>query len=189
MSLGAEREDRQTAADTRLEARIDQRLGSGLRTYIAVAATPDANFREKWGATGGMEIDVASFATLLVDLRHAEYQAASVTVFQPGVRFALRRLGVDATVRIINLWDEDGTRRSGLSGRLDRAFANGATLFAGVATYPDAEAGITRQVHSLFAGGKIPLTQNTSLRAGVDYDRRSATYTRKGASMSIQVRF
>lgn len=189
VSFGAEREDRQTATDTRLEARIDQRLGSGLRTYIAVAATPNANFREKWGVTGGLEVDVASFATLLADLRHAEYQAASVTVFQPGVRIALRRLGVDATVRMINLWDEDGTHRSGVSGRLDRAFSNGATLFAGAATYPDTEAGITRQVHSLFVGGTIPLMQKVSLRAGVDYDRRRATYTRKGASMGIQVRF
>ena len=189
ISLGGEREDRRTATDTRLEARIDQRLGPTLRTYVAVAATPNANFREKWGITGGIEADVANFMTLLADLRHAEYQDASVTVLQPGIRFSARRLGISATIRMINLWDEDGTHRSGFSGRVDRAFPSGATLFAGAATYPDTEAGITKQVHSLFAGGTLPVTQKMSLRAGVDYDRRRDTYTRKGASLGIQVRF
>jgi YaiO family outer membrane protein len=189
LSVGVEREDRRTATDTRFEARIDQQLRPSLRTYVAVAATPNANFREKWGVTGGVEADVASFATLLADLRHAEYQDASVTVFQPGIRITVRKLGLNATVRMINLWDEDGTHRSGLSGRLDRPFSSGATLFAGAATYPDTEAGITRQVHSLFAGGTMPLTQKVLLRAGIDYDRRRATYTRKGASLGIQVRF
>ena len=189
VSFGVEREDRRTATDTRFEARLDQQFGSGLRGYVAVAATPNANFREKWGVTGGVEADVASFATLLADVRHAEYQDASVTVFQPGMRVAVRKLGVNATIRMINLWDEEGTHRSGVSGRLDKAFSSGATLFAGAATYPDTEAGITRQVHSLFAGGTVPLTQKASVRAGVDYDRRRETYTRKGASLGIQVRF
>jgi hypothetical protein len=35
----------------------------------------------------------------------------------------------------------------------------------------------------------MPLTQKVLLRAGIDYDRRRATYTRKGASLGIQVRF
>jgi YaiO family outer membrane protein len=189
ISFGVEREDRRTATDTRFEARLDQQFGSALRGYVAVAATPNANFREKWGVTGGIEADVASFATLLADIRHAEYQDASVTVFQPGMRLTVRKLGVNATVRMINLWDEDGTHRSGVSGRVDKAFSSGVTLFAGAATYPDTEAGITRQVHSLFAGGTVPLTQKVSLRAGVDYDRRRETYKRKGASLGIQVRF
>ena len=70
ISLGVEREDRRTAVDTRIEARLDQRLSLKLRTFIAFAATPNANFREKWGIAGGLEADVTSFAMLLADVRH-----------------------------------------------------------------------------------------------------------------------
>ncbi|HKY82939.1 MAG TPA: YaiO family outer membrane beta-barrel protein [Sphingobium sp.] len=189
VALAAEREDRRMAVDTRIEGRIDQRLGLHARAFVAFARTPDADFREKWGVTGGVEADVASFVTLLADLRHAEYSDASVTVLQPGVRLSARSLGLDATIRMINLWDEQGTHRAGVSGRVDRSFANGATLYAGAATYPDTEAGITRQVHSLFAGAAVPVSGRITLRAGLDYDRRRATYTRKGASLGLQFRF
>ena len=109
--------------------------------------------------------------------------------FAFGVTAKAQKLGLAATVRMINLWDEDGTHRWGVSGRLDRAFSGGATLYAGAATYPDTEAGITRQVHSLFAGATMPIADKVSLRAGVDYDRRRATYRRTGGTLGLQVRF
>lgn len=189
VAFSVEREDRRIFVDTRVDARIDHRFGNKFRTFVAFAMTPNANFREKWGVTAGVEGDVTSFATLLADLRHAEYRDASVTVFQPGVRLAARKLGLDATVRMINLWDEDGVHRWGVSGRLDRTFSGGTAFYAGVATYPDTEAGITRQVHSFFAGATMPVAQRVSIRAGFDHDRRRATYKRTGASLGVQVRF
>ncbi|AMK25450.1 YaiO family outer membrane beta-barrel protein [Sphingobium sp. TKS] len=189
LALAAEREDRQSFTDTRIEGRIDQRIGPHIRAYAALAVTPHADFREKWSASGGIEADVTSYATLLGDLRHAEYRDVSVTTFLPGVRLTAARLGVSATVRMINLWDEQGTPRAGVSGRLDATLNHGATLYAGAATYPDTEAGITRQVHSLFLGGTVPLAERITLRAGLDYDRRRATYTRKGGSLGLQIGF
>ncbi|WP_327754920.1 YaiO family outer membrane beta-barrel protein (plasmid) [Sphingobium sp. SJ10-10] len=189
LALAAEREDRQSFTDTRIEGRIDQRIGPHIRAYAALAVTPHADFREKWSASGGIEADVTSYATLLGDLRHAEYRDVSVTTFLPGVRLTAVRLGVSATVRMINLWDEQGTHRAGVSGRLDATLNHGATLYAGAATYPDTEAGITRQVHSLFLGGTVPLAERITLRAGLDYDRRRATYTRKGGSLGLQIGF
>ncbi|NML90685.1 YaiO family outer membrane beta-barrel protein [Sphingobium sp. TB-6] len=189
LALAAEREDRQSFTDTRIEGRIDQRIGPHIRAYAALAVTPHADFREKWSASGGIEADVTSYATLIGDLRHAEYRDVSVTTFLPGVRLTAARLGVSATVRMINLWDEQGTHRAGVSGRLDATLNHGATLYAGAATYPDTEAGITRQVHSLFLGGTVPLAERITLRAGLDYDRRRATYTRKGGSLGLQIGF
>ena len=189
LAFAAEREDRQSFTDTRLEGRIDQRIGPHIRAYAALAVTPRADFREKWSASGGIEADVTSYATLIGDLRHAEYRDVSVTTFLPGVRLTAARLGVSATVRMINLWDEQGTPRAGVSGRLDATLNHGATLYAGAATYPDTEAGITRQVHSLFLGGTVPLAERITLRAGLDYDRRRATYTRKGGSLGLQIGF
>nr|WP_255326618.1 YaiO family outer membrane beta-barrel protein [Sphingobium sp. EM0848] len=189
LSLSAEREDRQSFVDTRIEGRIDQSFGPHVRAYAAIAVTPHADFREKWGVSGGVEADVTPYATLLADLRHAEYRDVSVTTFLPGIRLTAARLGIGATVRMINLWDEQGTHRAGVSGRLDGSLASGTTLYAGAATYPDTEAGITRQVHSLFLGGTLPLTERIHLRAGLDYERRRATYTRKGGSVGLQIGF
>lgn len=189
LALAAEREDRQSFTDTRIEGRIDQSFGPHIRAYAALAATPHADFREKWGVSGGVEADVTPYATLLADLRHAEYRDVSVTSFLPGVRLTAARLGVSATVRMINLWDEQGTHRAGVTGRLDGALAGGVALYAGAATYPDTEAGITRQVRSFFVGGTVPLAERVTLRAGLDYDRRRATYTRKGGSLGLQIGF
>lgn len=189
LALAAEREDRRSFVDTRIEGRIDEQIGSQIRTYIAVAGTPHADFREKWGISGGIEADAAPFATLLADVRHAEYRDVSVTSFLPGVRLTSKRLDVSATVRMINLWDERGAHRSGVSGRIDGAFSSGATLYGGAAAYPDTEAGITRQVRSFFIGGTVPLAHRITLRAGLDYDRRRTSYTRKGGSVGLQFGF
>lgn len=189
LSLQAEREDRQIAIDTRLEARIDQRFGGGLSGHVAIAGTPNADFRERFGIAAGIEARLTSRLTLLADVRHADYGDATATAFEPGFRFTLPAAGTSLTARMINLWDESGTHRTGVTGRLDKEFAGGVTLYAGAATYPDTEAGVTRQVDAGFAGGAFPLSTRVTLRAGVDYERRRASYTRKGASLGLQFKF
>lgn len=190
VTVQAEREDRQTAIDTRLEARIDQQFGGGISGHLAVAGTPHADFREKLSVAGGVEAAVTSRLTLLADVRQAEYgRGVNVTAVEPGARLAIPVAGLSVTARMINLWDERGTHRSGASGRVDKEFAGGATLYAGAATYPDTEAGITRQVHAAFVGGALPLSEAVTLRAGLDYERRHLSYTQKGASLGLQFRF
>ena len=41
----------------------------------------------------------------------------------------------------------------------------------------------------LRAGGTVPVSEKVTLRAGLDYDRRRTSYTRKGASIGVQFRF
>jgi len=189
LSLQAEREDRQTAIDTRVEARIDQRFGGGVSGHVAISGTPNADFRERFGIAAGIEATLTSRLTLLADVRHADYGGASVTAFEPGFRYTLPAAGTSLSARMINLWDETGTHRTGVTGRLDKEFAGDVTFYAGAATYPDTEAGVTRQVTAAFAGGAFPLSGRVTLRAGVDYERRRASYTRKGASLALQLRF
>ena len=189
LALQAEREDRQTAIDTRLEARIDQRFGGGISGHVAISGTPNADFRERFGIAAGIEATLTPRLTLLADVRHADYGGARVTAFEPGFRFTLPAAGTSLSARMINLWDESGTHRTGVTGRIDKEFAGGVTLYAGAATYPDTEAGVTRQVDAAFAGGAFPLSARVTLRAGVDYERRRASYTRKGASLGLQLKF
>ena len=61
-------------------------------------------------------------------------------------------------------------------------------LFAGVASYPDTEAGITRRVRSAFVGAAIPVSADVTIRATGEYERRIDTYTRKGLSLGLQLR-
>lgn len=187
-SLEAEREDRGFAVDTHLLARIDHQFSSGWRGYVAVAATPGADFREQWSARGGMEADIGRRVTLLADVRHADYGQTQVTAVEPGIRFAVPALRSSATLRMVNLWDEQGAHRSGWSARLDTETRGGTALFAGVASYPDTEAGITRRVRSAFLGAAIPVSAGVTIRATGQYERRVDTYTRKGLSLGLQLR-
>lgn len=189
LTLDADREDRETAIDTRLEARIDQRIDKGLTAHVAIAGTPNADFRERLSVAAGIEATVTPGLSLLADIRHADYGSVTATAFEPGARLTLRRAGLSATARMINLWDERGTHRIGVSGRIDKAFADGATLYAGAASYPDTEAGITRRADAAYIGGTMPIAERLTLRAGLDYTRRRSSYTRKGASLGLQLRF
>lgn len=189
LSLEIEREDRDFAVDTHILARLDQQFAPGWRGYVAAAVTPEAQFREQWSVRGGIEADVARNLTLLADVRHADYGAVHSTAVEPGVRFGVPALRSSATLRMINLWDERGAHRSGWSARVDTETRGGTALFAGVASYPDTEAGITRRVRSGFLGAAIPVSAAVTIRATGEYERRVDTYTRKGLSLGLQLRF
>lgn len=184
-----EREARQSRVDTHLQARIDQQFSPGLRGYLAVGGTPDANFREKWSVRGGIEADVVKGFTLLADARHADYGTVAITAFEPGARVTVSPIRTAVTIRMINLWDERDTHRSGWSGRIDSDLGHGAMLFAGAATYPDTEAGITRRMRSVFGGIAVPVARAITLRLTVDHDDRVDSYRRTGGTLGLQFRF
>lgn len=188
LSFEGEREDRGTAVDTHLLARIDQQFSPGWRGHVAVAVTPEADFREKWSIRGGLEADLGGRVTLLADARHADYGTTQVTAVEPGARVGVPALRSSATVRMINLWDDQGDHRSGWSARIDTETRGGTTLFGGVASYPDTEAGITRRVRSAFLGAAVPVTDVVTIRAAGEYERRVDSYTRKGISLGLQLR-
>jgi YaiO family outer membrane protein len=188
LSFEGEREDRGTAVDTHLLARIDQQFSRALRGHVAAAITPKADFREQWSLRGGLEADVGGRVTLLADARHADYGAIQATSVEPGVRVGVPALRSSATLRMINLWDERGDHRSGWSARIDTETRGGTALFGGVASYPDTEAGITRRVRSAFLGASVPVSDGVTIRATGEYERRIDSYTRKGVSLGLQLR-
>jgi YaiO family outer membrane protein len=188
LSAEIEREDREVAIDTRMLARLDYRFSPQWRGYVAAGGTPNADFRERWSVRGGVEGEVIGNLSLGADLRHADYGNANITALEPTARLRVPALGGSATVRMINLWDETGTHRSGWSGRLDTELDDGSLLFAGAATYPDTEAGITRRVRSVFLGAALPVAERVMLRATGEYERRVDSYTRKSLTLGLQLR-
>lgn len=190
VSLQAEREDRQSAVDTRIEARVDQRFGRRIVGHLSIAGTPNADFRERLSVAAGIDATITPAIAILADVRRADYgRGVVVTALEPGVRLTLPATGFSVAARMINLWDETGQHRAGVSGRVEKQFGEGLTIYAGGASYPDTEARVTRTVNAAFAGAVVPLSSRITLRGGFDYEQRAASYTRTGGSLSLQVKF
>ena len=189
LSLQGDREDRGKSIDTVLQMRVDGRLGAGTFGYLAISATPNANFRERWGLRGGGEILVARPVALTIDLRYADYGSTEIAVVEPGIRLRTSDDRYSLAVKSINLWGEAGVHQSGWSLRGEAQPVGSVRLFGGGATYPDAEAGITRRVRSVFAGATVPVGERLTLRLTVEHEVRVSSYTRNSAILGASWRF
>ena len=169
-------------SDTRLGLRLDHRLEGG-SIYVAGAVTPEADFREEWSLSAGGVFELGSNAAVLLDVRHANYAATSVTSFQPAMRLSPSE-NLDLTGRAIVLVQEGNDVRVGATVRADYRFSAGPSLFAGAAVYPDTEAGITRQVRGVFGGVAVPISERLAVRLSGEYEERRQSYTRKGCRLA-----
>lgn len=183
------REDRAGTVDTRLQLRLDRRFGKGGWAYLALAGTPDANFRERWSIRGGGNVPVVRLLSLVFDLRYADYGSTTIFVVEPGARLQTRDNRFALTVTSINLWGEARQHQNGWSLRAEAQPYGAVRFFAGAATYPDTEAGITRQVRSAFGGASIPIGDRVVLRLTFDHESRAFSYTRNSAIFGASWRF
>ena len=187
LSGAVDYEHRGVGTDVRLSTRLERRIGKGM-AYLSATGTPDADFKERWSIGAGGEVPIGRAAATL-DYRHAEYAPTAVDIVTPGIRFPLFSDGVTAALKSTALFQAGDKVRIGVSGRLDARIDDGVDLFGGAATYPDTEAGITRQVRGAFAGAAFALTDRLTLRATADYEEREATYARKGVAIGLGWRF
>jgi YaiO family outer membrane protein len=180
--------DRSGVADTRFGTRLDRKIGQHASAYIGASWTPNADFLEQWSLRGGGEIRVSPKLSVTLDGRHAVYGTGAVNALEPGLRLQTTDGRLAISARSINLWDETGRHRLGWSARADVVATHGVLLFAGAASYPDTEAGVTRRVDSFFAGGDVGLTRSLSLRISVDRERRVDSYRRTGLIVALRWR-
>lgn len=186
LTASVEHEARQTS-DTRLSLSAvhsapfyDIRLGLSL--------TPDADFKEKWGLQTGADYRVHRNVTLISDIRYTRYSALSVVSVVPGIRFQTADASHAIAVHLISIFRSDGDSGAGASARYDGQLGDGLRVFGGAAAYPDTEAGITRQLRSVFAGVALPLFKQISLNLTGEYDRREQSYSRKAVSLGLVFR-
>lgn len=184
-----DREDRAGIVDTHLQLRFDQRLGAGASAYVALAGTPNANVRERLGVKAGGEVPVTRMLSLTADVRYANYRTADVYVAEPGVRLHSGDDRFAIAVKSIQLWGAGSQHQSGWSFRAEAQPQGEVRFYAGGATYPDTEAGITRRVRSAFASLAFPLADRLSLRVTYEHENRVATYTRDSAILGASWRF
>ena len=183
LSATAEVEARRQT-DTRLSLRIDRRVGAG-EAFAAVSVTPEADFRERFGLAGGLVYPIGGGIDASFDLRHFRYSGVSVTVAEPGVRLRLGGGKFVMTARWINLFRSDDGHRQGVAVRGDWQVGGDRIVFAGAASYPDTEAGVTRQVRAIYAGAVIPASERLSFRLTGEYEHRVASYTRRGLTIGV----
>lgn len=184
-----DRESRSGAVDTRMELRVDRRVAGLGGLWIAAATTPHADFRERWSVSGGGEAAITPVIAATIDLRYADYAATSVVVASPGLRFHDRADRFSLAVRQISLWADNDHYRAGWTLRGEAQAAPHLRIVAGGATYPDTEAGVTRQVRSGFAGIVADIAGRVTLRATYEHENRAQSYTRDSAILAASIRF
>lgn len=184
-----DRESRSGAIDTRMELRLDRRVNGLGGLWVAAATTPHADFRERWSVSGGGEAAITPVIAVTFDARYADYAATSVVVASPGLRIHDRDERLSLAVRQISLWADNDSYRSGWTLRGEAQAAPHLRIVAGGATYPDTEAGVTRQVRSGFAGLVADVAGRLTLRATYEHENRAQSYTRDSAILAASIRF
>lgn len=181
---GSLEHERRGANDTRLSLMATHaRAASEFR--IGASYTPHADFKEGWGVQAGADFRIHPNLTLFSDVRYADYANISVWSVIPGARIHNDDQSQSLAIRLISISPSDSDTRFGVSARYDDDLKQGFRLFGGVASYPDTEAGVTRQLRSAFGGASVTLADNVSMIATAEYDRREQSYTRKAINLAL----
>ena len=160
----------------------------GWNMRLGATLTPDADFREDWSLSAGIDVPLDATFQFVSDLRFAQYGPKEVVTFRPGIETNLGK-NTFLTARAILLDSDDANQKMGGSLRLDYRPENDNTYVFEVASYPDAEAGQVRQLRSITAGTSVPLTQDLRLYAFGSYESRDESYERGSVSISLLYRF
>lgn len=181
------------ANDAYGELRIDQKLSSRVSSYVSLGATPDADFRPEWqiGAGGSVRIRSGGTATVVtLDARQARYAAGDIQTVSPGAEQYFMGGRAWISGRWINIFDENGNRRSGWLGRADMLVDDDAIrLFAGVVDAPDVSEGIVTETFAVFGGISADVSTRTTLRLSVSHEDRETGTDRLQFGFGLGFRF
>lgn len=158
--------------ELRLERRFPNNEGSA---YLVAGATPNADFRPEWqiGVGGEFRIRPGPAATLFtIEARQARYRVGDIQTLNPGIDQYLLKGRAWVSARWINIFDENGRRRSGWLGRGDLLATERLRLFAGAADAPDTSEGRVVDTFSLFGGLSYDATERMTIRASLAHDDR-----------------
>lgn len=184
--------DRFGRTDTYLEARADHGFGQGRSAYVAVGATPSADFLARWTLSAGAGLRAWRGAlgdtVVTLDVRHAEYRTGTVETVSPGIEQYFLHGRVWATARLIHTWDEQNDEQTGYLLRADAQVLKRARLFAGYADAPETVANVTRTTRTLLGGGVVDLSDRVTLRLDYAHDDREQSYERHAFSAGLGLR-
>jgi YaiO family outer membrane protein len=174
------------------EARVDQRLSEAASLYVALGATPNADFRPAWqlSAGGALRVRDASNPTLLtLDARQARFRAGSIQTLNPGIEQYLEGGKAWLTARWINIFDENGRHSQGWLARGDLMATDRLRLFAGAADAPDTSEGVVIDTFSAFGGAAYQLRGGTTLRVSLAHEDRETGGDRLQLGVGLGIGF
>jgi len=187
LSGGVDHQRQFNAKDTYFEA-----VAAGPAGYVAVGATPDADFRPEVALRGGVLAGAQKLGgdwtfQLGADGGWARYPTGEVLTLSPAVTIA-RGEALSLTARWINVIDETDRHRSGYQIRGAWRAAPRLALSAGYADAPESSQGATTDVRALSLGIAYDIDDRTTVRVGGEHAERAA-YDRDDLTVGLTRRF
>ena len=178
--------EQRVVTDVRLSARATSRTQGGAY-YVGAGITPNADFREQWRIDAGGDARLSAPLRASLDLRLMHYRSGTAASIGPGLTYTLSTW-LRLTGRMIALIDGDGIRvGAALRGEFEPA--DGMTLFASAARYPDREAGDTRQLRSFAVGGAVDIDARWRVRLTAADEKRVRSYHSQSLNLGLTYRF
>jgi Tfp pilus assembly protein PilF len=168
-----ERTRRFDLVDVQLEARMARRWQEG-HAYVAVSATPDADYRAERAVYVGGARRLAAGWEATLDASLADYAVGTVRSVQPGLAVTLAQGQLRLAGRWIQTWDERDTARSGYALQAAWNTSERLRLRADFADAPESSEGRTIDVQSYGLGAEFAVSEHVSLRGFVLKEDRGA---------------
>jgi len=166
-----------------------ERGWSGGSAYLALLATPHADFAETWGLRGGGEAKLARALDLTVDARLSHYPTGTSESLAAGPRVRLRSSRASVRLRAIGQRDEVGRLRLGWAADGGIAAASRLDLAAGLARYPETDAGVTRRTSTQFVSLAWRALAGLTVRGSFEREDRARSYRRDSTSLGVALDF
>lgn len=189
------RYERFSFEDYEFETGLSAAPSANSSVYVALSATPNANFRPEWRINGGGAVRIAKEPTLFkngvwltADMRYDWYDGVEIFTGNPGVRFAFNDYW-RVRSRMISVAEIDGRTTFGWDARLDGRFHDGWRFFTGLADAPETVAAETVRTFSIFGGLSIDLTDRLSLNVAYTRNDREDSYIREVWHAGVGARF
>ncbi|HEV2533559.1 YaiO family outer membrane beta-barrel protein, partial [Phenylobacterium sp.] len=187
ITAGFERVRQFNLQDTYYEVQIGAPGG-----YLAVGGAPNAHFRPKLSAHGGLEatpmpLGAGLSAKLGIDGGWSRYAVGDVWIANPFVTL-LAGERLDLTARMINVIDETKTYRTGYGLAASWRPTPVLELSAGWIAAPESTDGVTVPVKATIVGLAWRVNDRLSLRLGGVREVRNA-YTRNEITVGLTGRF
>ena len=176
-------------SDTTIQVQGNWRLSQRSDGYVALRATPDADFRDSFGIRAGYGHVVSRNVAVGFDARYGEYAGGPILSLAPRVSVSAAGDRLGLTASYIDLRELDGGNRyDGWSLRLRAAPTDRVSLQAGLARYPEVDTGVARQVAARFVGIGYRITDDVRISAAYANDEYEDLFTRQALTLAISVR-
>lgn len=174
------------------DIQIDHRFSDSIAGFVAVGATPGADFLPDWRiALGGSArvIGGKNPTVLVFEARQAHYAAGDIQTVNPGIEQYFAGGKFWLTARAINIFDENGKHHLGYTLRGDVLAGERVRIFGGIADAPDTSEGVVVDTFGVFGGVNVQVTERYALRVSLAHEDRASGPDRTQIGLGASIAF